>query len=52
MWKDGVHIELPGEYKKRYAAALGASTSKDNGGDDEGDGRSSLLSRLRVMLRK
>ena len=56
MWKNGVGIELPGEYKKRYAAALGASTNKDEsesgtGGDSEGDGKSRLLSRLRAMLR-
>jgi len=53
MWKNGVGIELPGEYKKRYAVALGASKDESgNGGDDEGDGQSRLLSRLRRMLRK
>jgi hypothetical protein len=55
MWKDGVGIELPGEYKKRYAVALGVSTGKDesgNGGDDEGDGKSRPPLRLRTVLRK
>jgi hypothetical protein len=51
--KNGVGIELPGEYKKRYVVALGAPTSKDesgNGGDDEGDGKSRLLSRLTPLV--
>jgi hypothetical protein len=55
MWKNGVGIELPGEYKKRYAVTLGVSISKDeggNGGADKGDGKSRLLLRLRTMLRK
>ncbi|KAH0834176.1 SNase-domain-containing protein [Lanmaoa asiatica] len=30
MWKNGVGIELPGEYKKRYSVALGASASKED----------------------
>lgn len=54
MWKNGVNIETPSEYKKRYAVALGgkemseSSTEKDNKGDD----KQRFLSRLRTMLRQ
>lgn len=58
MWKDGVGIEMPSEYKKRYSAALGTPASKEdvsnsgNGGDDKGDQKSRLLSRLSAMLKQ
>ena len=53
MWRDGVHIEMPGEYKKRYAVALGTPASKevDGGSDGEGDQRHRWLSRLTAMLK-
>ncbi|KAF8439812.1 hypothetical protein L210DRAFT_3630726 [Boletus edulis BED1] len=45
MWKNGVNIEMPGEYKKRYAAALGEKE------DMSGSDKKRLLSRLTSMLR-
>ncbi|KAF8127564.1 hypothetical protein EV363DRAFT_1452177 [Boletus edulis] len=45
MWKNGVNIEMPGEYKKRYAAALGEKE------DTSGSDKKRLLSRLTSMLR-
>ncbi|KAF8550886.1 staphylococcal nuclease, partial [Imleria badia] len=52
MWKNGVGIEMPGEYKKRYAVALGGSASKDEVSEsgseteEERDNKKRLLSRL------
>lgn len=34
MWRNGVDIETPGEYKKRYATALGTTVSKEGDGDE------------------
>ncbi|KAN0080311.1 hypothetical protein V8E55_009877 [Tylopilus felleus] len=57
MWRSGVDIEMPGQYKKRYAVALGGSVSKDDvsesggpGEDEEGGEKRRLLSRLRAIL--
>lgn len=52
MWHNGVGIEMPGEYKKRYSVALGTPASKEEvseGGRD--DARSRWLSRLSAMLK-
>lgn len=57
MWRNGVGIEMPGEYKKRYSAALGTPANKEDvpesgsGGGDEGDQKSRLLSRLSAILK-
>lgn len=57
MWKNGVGIEMPGEYKKRYAAALGGSAKDEvseggSGAEEEGDDQKRFLSRLTALLRK
>lgn len=41
MWKGGVGIEMPGEYKKRYSAALGGKEDVSGG----------VLSRLSALLK-
>jgi len=55
MWKNGISIETPREYKKRYSVALGApaNVKEDASAESDGEGhqKSRLLSRLSALLK-